>query len=246
MNQLCETQTDAQRLISKHVSAYPLWVSGEIHVTRWERLVDKFSHLYETDITPSARQWRKRRGQCSAHLVAAPLPRERLRWVLLVTEHGAGPVKDSEKLRDARSDRLVWGDYVLIRATKSSAFAGGVHWSWFLTPNAERRETSYLTTLAQSAGIARQPQRLTAFTDTLMRRPLHAGVRRQVAKMLRRAQKVWLRHSAGLPWPGPDPANVPHVGSFRSLRTEACDGQGHSLCASGIGRGAATSRRSAD
>lgn len=217
MNQLCDTQTSAQRLISKHIGAYPLWTSGEIHASRWERLVEKFSRLYETDITPSARQWRKRRGQCSAHLVAAPLPGEKLRWVLLVTEHGAGTVKDTEKLRDARSERMVWGDYILILTTKARAFGGGVHWTWFLTPTAERRETAFLTTLAQSAGIARQPKRLTAFTDTLMKRPLHAGVRGQVAKMMRRAQKVWRRHSGGMPWPGPDPATLPHVGSFRRV-----------------------------
>lgn len=129
MNLLCGTQTDAQRAISKHIGAYPMWVAGEVHQSRWGGLVDKFSRVYETDITPSARQWRKRRGQCSAHLIAAPLPDGKVRWVLLVTADGAGEVKLAEKLRDVRAERLVWGDYVLIRATRSSAFGGGTHWT---------------------------------------------------------------------------------------------------------------------
>lgn len=216
MNLLCDSQIDAQRLISKHINGYPLWTAGEIQASRWDDLVEKFNRLYETDISPSARQWRNKRGQCSAHLVGAPLPDGKVRWVLLVTAEGVGEVKQCEKLHDAHSERLVWGDYVLIRSTRSSAFGGGTHWTWFLTPQTERREANYLTALAQSAGIGRQPHRLTAFTDTLLHRPLHAGVRQQVAKMTRRAQKVWAKHSHGMPWPGPDPGSLPHLGSYRS------------------------------
>ena len=221
MNLLCDSQTDAQRLVGKHINSYSLWVVGEAHASRWSDLVEKFSRLYETDISPSARQWRKKRGLCSAHLVGAPLPDGKIRWVLLATAEGAGEVKLREKLRDAHSERLVWGDYVLIRTTRSSSVGGGTHWTWFLTPEAERREANYLTVLAQTAGIARQPHRLTAFTDTLLRRPLHAGARQQIAKMLRRAQRVWAKHSHGMPWHGPDPDNLPHLGSYRSPTTKS-------------------------
>lgn len=216
MKSLCASQTEAQRLISKHANGYPLWVIGETTASRWENLVEKFSLLYEVDISPSARQWRKKRGQCCSHLVGAALPNGKIRWALLVTSHGAGEVKQREKLQDAREDRLIWGDYALIQSTRSSAVGGGTHWSWFLTPQAERREANYLTGLAQAAGSSRQSYRLEAFTGTLLNRPLHAGVRQQVAKMLRRAQKVWAKHSNGLPWPGPDPASLPHLGAYRS------------------------------
>jgi hypothetical protein len=214
MNLLCDSQTDAQRLIAKHISGYPLWITGEIDPSRWHRLIEKFSAVYETDISPSARQWRKRRDQCCSHLIGAPMRDGRIRWVLLVTADGNGEVKRREKLRDARSERLLWGDYVLIRPSRPSAVGGGSHWTWCLTTQAERREANYLTALAQAAGIGRQPQRLKAFIDTLLRRPLHAGVRQQIAKMLRRAQKVWMKHSLGMPWPGPDPSVLPHVGAY--------------------------------
>ena len=225
MNLLCDTQTDAQRIISKHIGAYPMWVAGEIQASRWSNLVEKFSRLYETDISPSARQWRKKRGRCCAHLIGALLPDGKVRWVLLVTIEGVGTMMQHEKLRDARTERLIWGDYVLIRVTRPSGLGGGIHWTWFLTPQAERREANYLVALAQTAGVGRQPHRLSAFTDTLLKRPLHSGVRQQVAKMLRRAVKIWTKHSHGIPWPGPDPGELPHVGAYR--RTSAVSGQRH-------------------
>lgn len=224
MNLLCQSQTEAQRLIAKHVNAYPLWTTGETSTLRWANLIEKFTGLYETDISPSARQWRKKRGQCCAHLVGAPKHDGKVRWALLVTADGAGAVKKQERLRDARSERLVWGDYVLIRSTRSNAVGGGTHWSWFLTPEAERREANYLTRLAQIAGCGRQPYQLSAFVNTLLQRPLHAGVRQQVAKMLRRAQKVWAKHSQGLAWPGPDPSDLPHLGAYRKARLPAGEG----------------------
>lgn len=215
MNLLCDTQTNAQRLIAKHIGAYPLWTIGEISSSRWDALIEKFGRLYETDISASARQWRKKRGRCCAHLLGAALPNGKIRWVLLVTADGSGAIKEREQLRDVHSTRLAWGDYVLIQSTRSRVVGGGTHWTWYLTPIAERREANYLTGLAQTAGANRQSRQLTAFTDTLIQRPLHAGVRQQVGKMLRRAQKVWAKHSQGMPWPGPDPGALPHVGAYR-------------------------------
>jgi len=216
MNRLYLTQTEAQRAIAKHINAYPLWAAGEVRDDRWEALVAKFSSRYETDISPAARQWRKKRHQCCAHLVGAALPNDTIRWVLLVTGSGSGAVKDHEHLRDAHADRLVWGDYLLVRTTRASVFGGGTHWTWSMTPQIERSEANYLTKLAAAAATGKQPDRLTAFTDALLRRPLHAGVRGQIAKMLRRAQKVWKKHSRGASWPGPDPRSLPHVGRYRS------------------------------
>lgn len=221
MNLLCDSQTNAQRLIAKHINGYPMWIGGEIQASRWDSFVDKFSRKYETDLSPSARQWRKKRGQCCAHLIGAPLPDGKVRWVLLVTADGVGEVKQCEKLGDARTERLAWRDYVLIRATRLSAFGGGTHWTWFLTPQAERREANYLVALTQAAGAGRQPQRLSAFTDTLLKRPLHSGVRQQVAKMLRRALKVWAKHAHGIPWPGPDPSELPHIGAYHRAAASA-------------------------
>ena len=215
MKPLALTQTDAQRLIAKHIDGYPLWVSGGVLGSRWPLLVEKFNAKYETDISPSARQWRKKRGQCCSLLFGANLPDGKTRWVLLVTEDGRGTVKDEETLRDARNDRLVWGDYVLIRSTRSRAAGGQSHWTWFLTPGTEHREANYLTALAQRAATMKQPHLVVQYTDTLMKRPLHAGVRQQVAKMLRRAQKIWAKHATSIPWPGPDPAKLPHLGAYR-------------------------------
>lgn len=216
MNRLYLTQTEAQRAIAKHINAYPLWTGGEVREDRWDALVAKFSSRYETDISPAARQWRKKRHQCCTHLVGAALPDGAIRWVLLVTASGTGAIKDHEHLRDAHTDRLAWGDYLLVRTTRASMFGGGTHWTWYMTPQLERSEANQLTKVAQTAAALRQPYRLTAFIDTLLQRPLHAGVRQQVGKMLRRAQKVWGKHANGAAWPGPDANGLPHIGRYRA------------------------------
>lgn len=216
MDKLFTSQTEAQRLLAKHVSAYPLWTSGEMSGAKWPAVVQKFNSLYETDISPAARQWRKKRGQCCAHLIAAALPDQRVRWALIVTEAGGGPVKAREKLSDARRDRIVWGDYILIHATRPREAGGGSRWTWFLLPKIEKQEADYVTGLAQSAGRERRPDRLANYLEqSLLRRPMHSGVRQQIAKMLRRAQKVWAKHAGGMQWPGPDPAALPAFGRYR-------------------------------
>lgn len=216
------TQIEAQRAISRLISAYPLWTTGEIAADKWPAFVTKLAARDAIDLSPAARQWRKRRGECSAHLIGAHLPLgestvERLRWVLLVTEGGRGAVKEQERLRDARTDRLVWGDYVLLYLTRPRAHGGGSRWTWCLRPQIERQEANYLHALAQAAGRARDGRRLDAYVrQSLLRRPLHSGVRTQVAKMLRRAQTLWARHSDGAPWPSVDPGQLPHLGAYRA------------------------------
>lgn len=221
MNRLHKNQTEAQRAIAKHISAYPLWIGGDVHASRWDHLVQKFSQIYETDISASARQWRKNRNKCCAHLIAAPMPGEKIRWMLLVTHDGEGEVKRREQLQDAHTARLIWGDYMLVQATRTSALGGGTRWTWFLTPQVEQREARYLTKLAQVAALGGQSFRLAAFTSTLLLRPMHSGVRQQVAKMLRRAQKVWAKHAKGVPWPGPDPGALPYVGRYQRAMAES-------------------------
>lgn len=204
MQFLRASQTAAQQAIARMIHAYPLWTSGVIEIEKWPRLVDKFSRLYEVDISPAARQWRKKRGQCSAHLIGACLPtdaagREWVRWVLLVTENGDGPVKELEKLKDARRDRIVWGDYVLMYLTRPREWGGGSRWTWCMVPQVERQEANYVTALAQTGDT----HRMSSYIALLIRRPMHSCVRTQIAKMLRRARRVWEKHNKGKPWPGP-------------------------------------------
>lgn len=219
MRHLYPSQAEAQRAILRSIArGYPLYTTGLVRVDKWDRLVAKFRRLYEVDISPAARQNRKRRGRCAALLIGAELPPDdrgdMIRWVLLVTEAGIGPVKDEETLRDARSERMTWGDYVCMYLTRPRQHGGGARWTWCLTREAERACANYLTELAQAAGRNGDPRRLHAFVDTLLRRPMHSGVRTQVAKMLRRAEKVWSKHSGGLAWPCIEPDALPQFGRY--------------------------------
>jgi hypothetical protein len=227
MQHLYETQIEAQRAISRLISSHSLWISGEIESDKWSRFVEKMAQRYEVDLSPAARQWRKKKGDCSTHLIGAALPFSeargaRLRWVMLVTEAGTGAIKDQESLADARHTRLVWGDYVLMFMTRPRQHGGGSRWTWCLLPQIERQEANYLHGLAQAAGQSREGARLDAFIrQSLIRRPMHSGVRTQIAKMLRRAQKIWDQHSHGAVWPSVDPSRLPILSSYRSAKVEA-------------------------
>lgn len=218
---LYPSQVEAQRAISRTVHTNPLYVSGEVPVEKWARLVKKFSVRYEIDISPAARQYRKKKGLCTSRLIGARLPRdaagqEKVRWVLLVTRSGKGPVKEEEILDDAHKDRIAWGDYVLMHLTRPRQHAGGSRWTWCLAPHIEKQEANYVTSLAQAAGRSRDPSRIRAYLEqSLLRRPMHSGVRTQVAKMLRRARRVWSKHSNGQPWPATPPENLPWLGTFK-------------------------------
>jgi len=219
-----ETQVDAQRAISRQVHSYPLWTSGELTAEKWEAFALKMAAQYEVDISPSARQWRKKKGQCSAILIGAEIPNRewggRIRWVLMVTEKGDGAVKEKEKLKDARNARIAWGDYVLMYMTRPREWGGGSRWTWCMSPQLERQESNFLTATAQSAALSNEPKRLDRFIrDSLMKRPMHSGIRTQTAKMLRRAQKVWAKHSRGKEWPSIDPDKLPIMTGYRRKET---------------------------
>lgn len=231
MKMLYETQVDAQRAISRQVHSYPLWTSGELPAEKWEAFALKMATQYEVDISPSARQWRKKKGQCSAILIAAELPQQewgtRIRWVIMVTEKGEGSVKEKERLKDASSARITWGDYVLMYMTRPREWGGGSRWTWSMSPQLERQESNFLTATAQAAALSNEPKRLDAFIrKSLMRRPMHSGIRTQTAKMLRRAQKVWAKNSNGKPWPSVDPAKLPVLTSYRSYFDKQRHGDG--------------------
>jgi len=215
MKLLYESQADAQRAISRTISAYPLHTSGVVSAHKFPALVKKFCEEYEVDISPAARQHRKRTKRCSTRLIAAEIPGEKIRFVLLVTEHGSGTVKEKEMLVSARKKRLRWGDYVLMYKTRTRRHGGGSRWTWCMTKEVERDNANYLHALAQSAAKKNDVARLRSFVDTLTRRPMHSGVRIQTQKMMRRAMSVWRKHS-DKPWPSIRPDDLPFFSSYKS------------------------------
>lgn len=223
MQCLKPSQAAAHQAISRLIAAYPLFSVGIVEREKWPALVDKFAERYEVDISPSARQWRKQRGQCSTHLIGAALPpnaagRELVRFALLVTEQGVGEVKVREKLANAHAVRLQWGDYELLRMTRPSQWGGGSRWTWQMSREIERQEANYLTALAQSCAMAGDSTRLNAAVAPFLRRPMHSGVRTQAAKILRRCQVIWDRHARGKPWPCVNPSGLP-VMTFSSTKS---------------------------
>jgi hypothetical protein len=90
-----------------------------------------------------------------------------------------------------------------------------------MAPQLERQESNYLTATAQASALSNEPKRLDQYIrKSLLRRPMHSGIRTQTAKMLRRAQKVWAKHSHGKAWPSVDPSKLPILSGYRSSSTQ--------------------------
>jgi len=232
---LYPTQTDAQRAIARLINSHPLYAAGECDLEKWPNFALKAAALYGVDLSPAARQYRKKKkGECSTHLIAAEMaPKEwgtKVKWYFLVSEKGAGPVKEKEKLQDARDkkSRLIWGDYKLLTMTRPREYGGGTRWTWNLRSEIEAQEEKYLTALAQASAKENQPKRLDEFIrNSLLRRPMHSGVRSQIARMLRRARVIWQKHAkvkkdgTKPDWPSIDPDKLPIMTGYRRKETGA-------------------------
>jgi len=208
-----ETQLTAQQHLLRVVpQGYCWWTAGVIPLEKRDVLAEKFADIYGTRLGKDRRYDRKRRGLANAEAVAA-MDGSVLRWVLVATD-GDGPVHEKERLRDARtsSGRILWGDdYLLQESRRPTTRGGGTHWSWWLTRECESRTAKYADLAAKT-----NPDELASYVKMQLNRPLHSGVRTQLAKIFRRAKTVQAHHFPNRPWAGPDPDHLPFITGFRS------------------------------
>lgn len=211
--QLFDSQFRLQQYIIRLVvrGSY-FWVGGTTAAAKLEGLAAKFAEKYGTDLKDSERHYKRRKGQASTRFLATQLPDGDYLWFLVATE-GVGRIHEEEMLYDTRelNERIIWNkEYILHQTKRPSTMGGGKHWSWWLLHQREREISSYLDSLAKEGD-----PRLKCYIAEIQARPLHSGVRSQLWKMYRRANKILLARHPEIPWPGPDMSEpLPWVSKF--------------------------------
>ncbi len=166
-------------------------------------LAGKFEENYGTALDRSERQYRRKKELANTLFSAIKMPDGTYIWYLLATD-GLGPIRN-EPLKDARSttgtDRIMWGDsYMMAVATKPRDAGGGTYWSWWLQPRKLgilEQHSIYL--------IKEDPAEIPSFWTSQKRRPMHAGIRSQLTRLLKSNIKLWSACHPGREWPGPKP-----------------------------------------
>jgi len=207
-----ETQFKALQWVLRQLPrGYHYWQVKDVSEARLNELAALWAEHYGTDLVPRHRTYRKSKGLAAACAASSPLPQGGHRCILLAGD-GVGPIRENRKLRDGRnkSTRPTWGDYVLHEATRPKEMGGGLHWSWYLTPRVQSQIESYLVTLIKTG----KPDAVAGFWHSCLQRPLFAGVRSALTRILRSNQKLWSACWPGKPWPGPI-APLPAVPGFR-------------------------------
>jgi hypothetical protein len=93
---------------------------------------------------------------------------------------------------------------------------GDYAWTWRIQNKEYGVLEQFLITLVKEGkadNVAAQTARLVSMN------PLFGGVRRQVRRLLKGAQKLWvgINHEKRA-WPGPDPDKLPMMGSYKADR----------------------------
>lgn len=215
---ILKTQFECQQYLLKTVPrGYFFWTTGVTTREKLDQLAERFAEEYGTRLGAPKRYWRKQNGLANALAVAAPLEDEKWRFYLIANE-GIGPIWEKEKktLKDARSVPVMWGeDYMMRQTRKPREHGGGVHWSWWLTPQVKNQIEKYLVSLAKEGSTQIATQILLQH-----RRPMHSGIRSQVTEMQRCGHRVWTKCWPNRPWPGPDTDRpLPIVAGYKPTET---------------------------
>ena len=185
---------------------YHRHVAGVVPADRAIRMVAKFMDLYGVAEPRALERRRRRRGEAIARLVLCPDGRiedGRIRWAMLVSDHGAGPIVDHERLADARDKRhrIRVGWYELVRVPRADMRPS---WTWRAPPREWAAHVEHACALARHAS----PDQAQRLIDHEMRRPGFRGLRAQRRELFR---MMWLARGPRQP-PLRIPARIPWVG----------------------------------
>ena len=167
-------------------------VSGVVPMGKVGSLYDKFSRLYNVDISKLEASRKRKVGYASARLfLLHQEDAQDLRWILLKTD-GRAVVDGTEKLEhwqyalDADQRVTVTG-YELVRITK--AHAQRPVWTWRYTKEREAALRNGLVLIIRQ----KSDQGLRELIHTLWRSPGFAGIRMQVKKLGDLIRSEWKR-----------------------------------------------------
>lgn len=184
-------------------SGHTAWTGGEVQTTHLGRFVTKLNGTLHIARAAHQRTYYKKRGEASVHLVALPADGY-VRWVLMSTRGRMGLLDRSIALPGpvhdlrAHGQHLRWKDYELFRMQKRFHLGGhdtatDETWSWRILPAVVDAHEAMIVERAKR----HDKHGLLMHLETLRSAPQFAGVRMQVGRLHREANKLWRKCGGG-------------------------------------------------
>ncbi len=193
------------------IKGYTVWTSFTVEAEKVGSIGEKWAETYGTQLPGWKRQDRKAKKLPTAVAVAAPvIGRADLRQVILMaTEFALAMPENSPWRKEKWLTRLPeFSDFVIVHEPRDEA---GYVWSWRIKERVLGGLQNHLTTLVKvgdAAQVRHETQHWTRFY------PMYGGVRRQIRRMFRGAEKLWTA-TRKTPWPGQDPEKLPVMVGFK-------------------------------
>ena len=196
-------QAGLMLLLMQHVvNGHRYWCHGTVSPTKLKKFVMRLANEYPITLDKVARSRQKALKRASVHFVVYP-DGNVVHWYLLSTA-GKGNIKEhcvlDEKVFDAcsKTERLTWKQYQLYRCFKTwlkktakpddkPAKVEDTTWSWRLLPSRERDHEAHFVATAK----LHNRSQMEGHVKALAFMPMFAGIRTQVLRLFREAQKVW-------------------------------------------------------
>lgn len=204
--------TPAMKAILFHYTrGYTLWNSFEVDEEKVAGIAGKWAEIYGTNLPSWKRHDRKLKELPTAVGLAGPVigkPR-RLQAIVLATPFAGAALQNSPWAREKWLKRPPeFSDFVMVREPREGS---GYVWTWKLQNQVHDGLEKYLTTLVKIGDAAQVRQETTHWVRFY---PMFSGVRRQIRRIYRSAEKLWSATQKS-EWPGPHPENLPIMGGFR-------------------------------
>jgi hypothetical protein len=173
-------------------------------------LADKWHENYGIRHPAHTRRYRHSKGLPTAVAYAAPVPGLGMRVrVVMLARLPIIPPHSPWAREKWRRDLLIFDDYIISREQDAT---GTLRWTWKIQDRPFGIWEQDMLRLVKR-GDADEVARTTWGAVTYW--PMFGGVRRQLRRSLRGAQKLWLAMHKTSCWPGPDPEQLPIINSFR-------------------------------
>lgn len=180
-------KTDAMRYLITYVNrGYVHYTQGVCHYTKFNKLAEKFNHLYDTFL-PSQKKWKaKEEGKCVTKLIAWT-NEEDIHFILLSTQ-GMGAVIDIENMKNLtkRKERLVITGYELVKEPRKDLSPA---WTYRMTDETFQDWKKRIKTAIRS----RDYPKIRQVFYSLSTIPLFRGTRQDGYKLNSLARGEWVR-----------------------------------------------------
>lgn len=173
-----------------------------------EKLLKKFSLVYDTELTKSTKTRRRQAGEATttAHCYERPERSEQPRyWIILMVSDGVGRIEQFEKLIEVTNTnrRIQLDGYELIH--------DGIKWSWRMAKPTYQYWEKRIRTVCALPPERRKPQDVERLIADLAKVPGFRLARRQVGNLYTLLKREWKRLRPSTDVLPPTPTYLPYV-----------------------------------